>query len=328
MSCSLPPEILDLIIDCLRDEQTALEACCLVSKSWVPRIRKHLFIDITLAGAYFTIQRWTKAFPDPSSSPGHHTRYLWISDLAAVTSPWIRSFCHLQELRVSTLPWDDTSGAPFLKLHGLSPTLKSLRLITSTTPPSKILDLICSFPLLEDLILYYQEPESDGDEWVAPPTSPKFTGTLHLTEDIRSVARRLLALPGGLHFANITIRCPVRHAGSAIGLVSRSSDTLESLIINYLFSSTSPPAPRFAYILPLECRTIQDTTSTGPVPCRKTQRHRVSLGSAKCSMDCHDTPDGQNQIPSTNHHFHSPWRPRREQGSGPSGTAGPRPSIG
>jgi len=43
MSRSLPPEILDLIVDHLHDEPTALKACCLVSKSWVPRTWNHLF---------------------------------------------------------------------------------------------------------------------------------------------------------------------------------------------------------------------------------------------------------------------------------------------
>ena len=101
------------------------------------------------SGEYTPVQYPTMdgAFPDPSSSPGHHTRYLLISDPVAVTSPRIRSFCHLQELTVSAIYWKDTSGASFVELHGLSPTLKSLRMITSTTPPSKILDLICSFPL-------------------------------------------------------------------------------------------------------------------------------------------------------------------------------------
>jgi hypothetical protein len=42
----LPPEILDYIIDLLHDEPETLKRCCLVSKSWVPRTRKHLFADI------------------------------------------------------------------------------------------------------------------------------------------------------------------------------------------------------------------------------------------------------------------------------------------
>lgn len=46
MGCSLPPEILDLIIDNLHDEPTTLKTCSVVSKSWIQRARKHLFVDI------------------------------------------------------------------------------------------------------------------------------------------------------------------------------------------------------------------------------------------------------------------------------------------
>ncbi|KAF9643160.1 hypothetical protein BDM02DRAFT_3081141, partial [Thelephora ganbajun] len=42
----LPPEILDYIIDLLHDKPETLKQCCLVSKSWVSRTRKHLFADI------------------------------------------------------------------------------------------------------------------------------------------------------------------------------------------------------------------------------------------------------------------------------------------
>ncbi|KAF9789198.1 hypothetical protein BJ322DRAFT_1000595, partial [Thelephora terrestris] len=42
----LPPEILDLVTDNLSDEPSTLKACCLVSKSWVPRTRKHLFASV------------------------------------------------------------------------------------------------------------------------------------------------------------------------------------------------------------------------------------------------------------------------------------------
>ena len=41
-----PPEIFDLIIDHLQDEPITLKACCLVSKSWVPRSRMHIFAHV------------------------------------------------------------------------------------------------------------------------------------------------------------------------------------------------------------------------------------------------------------------------------------------
>ena len=41
-----PPELLDYIVDLLRDSQGVLGNCCLVSKSWIPRTRRHLFENI------------------------------------------------------------------------------------------------------------------------------------------------------------------------------------------------------------------------------------------------------------------------------------------
>ncbi|KAF9644814.1 hypothetical protein BDM02DRAFT_3067122, partial [Thelephora ganbajun] len=42
----LPPEILDCIVDFLRDQPETLKQCCLVSKSWVSRARSHLFTNV------------------------------------------------------------------------------------------------------------------------------------------------------------------------------------------------------------------------------------------------------------------------------------------
>ena len=71
----LPPETLDYITDLLHDKPDALRKCCLVSKSWVPRTRKHLFINIKFLSAK-DVQSWGEIFPDPSNSPAYHTHTL------------------------------------------------------------------------------------------------------------------------------------------------------------------------------------------------------------------------------------------------------------
>jgi len=76
----LPPEILDCIVDHLHDEPETLKQCCLVSKSWVPRSRKHLFANIL----FYTRRHpraWKEAFPDLSRSPVHYTHTLAIDPL-------------------------------------------------------------------------------------------------------------------------------------------------------------------------------------------------------------------------------------------------------
>jgi hypothetical protein len=232
MSPSIPPEILDLIVDHLHDEPITLKACCVVSKSWIQRTRTHLFASVEFRPPAPRVELWKKAFPDPSNSPAHHTRSLTIRGIPAVTvadadaGGWIRTFCNLVHLYLESLSWKGVSLVPF---HGLSPTLRSLHLI-STSP--EVLDLICSFPLLEDLAMI---PLSRGsDVWDTPPTSPKLTGSLSLSTfgGILPVACRLLSLPDGLHFTKITVAL-YEGIQSVIDLVLKCSGTLESISIFY-----------------------------------------------------------------------------------------------
>jgi hypothetical protein len=248
---SLLPEVLDLIVDHLHDEPKTLKTCCVVSKSWIHRTRKHLFARVELHAQESHIELWKKAFPDPSTSPAHHTLTLSIHGIPIVTAGdadgWIRSFFDLVHLH---LEWigpinDQLSLAPF---HGLSPTLRSLRLIGTSL---EVLDLVCSFPLLKDLALVSLHQGSDT--WNTPSTSPKLTGSLELNAigGICAVARRLLDLPYGLRFTKITVWCFSEDAESTTDLVSRCSDTLESLTLYSFIAGALPSAYVSGQYLPL-----------------------------------------------------------------------------
>ena len=238
MLSPLPPELLDLIVDHLRDEPIALKACCLISKSWVHRTRRHIFADIKFDGFSTFIQSWMRAFPDPSNTPAHYARSLWICDFKLVTAAvtdarsWVQSFRHLAHLGLSSHAELNHSQDPLVPLQRLSPTLKSLYLQLYGTPPPEVFNLICSFPLLKDLRLAYFGGYDGINVWNTP-TSPKFTGCLDLTGEVSSITRGLLNLPDGLHFSKIKVSCPYCHAESLTGLVSGCSDTLEDLFINF-----------------------------------------------------------------------------------------------
>jgi hypothetical protein len=233
MSSSLPPEILDLIVDHLHDEPTALKACCVVSKSWIQRSRIHLFASVEFCPPAPPIELWKKAFLDLPNSPAHHARSLSIPDLSLVTASgvgaggWIRTFHNVVHLHLEGL-WTDRRVS-FVPFHGFSPTLRSLSLRGIS---SEVSDLICSFPLLEDLALV---SFSLSDTWNTPSTSPKLTGSLSLRSirGIHSAARRLLDLPNGLHFVKLTVMCHAGDVKPTTDLVSRCSDTLESLEVSY-----------------------------------------------------------------------------------------------
>ena len=81
----LLPEILDYTIDLLHDEPETLKRCCLVSKSWVPRTRKHLFAHIKFRTAT-DLGLWKKTFPDVANSLAYHTRTLIVGYPRLVTA--------------------------------------------------------------------------------------------------------------------------------------------------------------------------------------------------------------------------------------------------
>jgi len=245
MSRSLPPEILDLIVDDLHYQSEALETCCIVSKSWIPRARKHLFAHVKFYASRSHVELWKKAFPDPSTSPAHHTRSLLICGIPVITAAdagvggWICTFRNVVHLCFDHI-YAAGRLVSLVPFYGLSPTVRSLNL---NSVPDDLFGLICSFPLLEDLtMLCYPTLEANG--WNSPTTLPKLTGSLHLRTgfEIRSAIHWFCALPGGLHFTKITVLFSFEDAESIVDLVSKCSDTLESLSVAFLVLSGAFPS--------------------------------------------------------------------------------------
>jgi len=251
----LLPEILDYIVDHLQDDPKTLQNCCLVAKSWVPRSRKHLFAHIKFSSPK-DLESWKKSFPDPSNSPAYHTRILSLS-CAQVFTPedaeeggWVRAFSNVVRLDLDDREWDtNESEVSLAPLYGLSPVLKTLRVISSLLPTSQIFDLICSLPLLEDILLliYGAHPSDDLDVGgtpavIRPSTSPPLTGTFEylVFNELGPTARRLLDLPNGLHFWYLMLQWRGEDDLPWINaLVVRCSDTLQSLILICHLSGTT-----------------------------------------------------------------------------------------
>ncbi|KAF9642587.1 hypothetical protein BDM02DRAFT_2029105 [Thelephora ganbajun] len=103
MSCSLPQEILDLIINYLRDEPNTLKTCCIVSKAWVQRTQKHFFAQINFLPLSSSLSLWREVFPDPTNSPARHVRTLSIRHPELITvadTDTLRTFCGVVHLKV------------------------------------------------------------------------------------------------------------------------------------------------------------------------------------------------------------------------------------
>jgi hypothetical protein len=255
----LPAEILDHVVDLLHDKPRTLKDCCLVSKSWVPRTRKHIFVNIDFYTAKI-LQSWKEMFPDPSNSPAYHTHTLSILCSRAVTpadgeaGDWIRGFSRVVDLVLDGREaYLDESGISLVPFHGFSPTigslygfspvLNSLYMNFAVLPSSQVFNLILSFPLLEDLtVITYRDADastgngndSDGPSpIIQPSTLPMLTGSLELwmREGVKPIANRLLSLPG-LHFQKLTLTWFYEEdLLLTIALVAECSYTLESLHI-------------------------------------------------------------------------------------------------
>jgi hypothetical protein len=108
-----------------------------------------------------------------------------------------------------------------------------------TVQPLPVSELICSFPLLEDLALTTRNSRGsdtpDGREVTfQPSSSPAFNGTLELSLDkgTRDVMGRLLSLPNGFSFRKADLAWADKEGASlAAVLVERCCSTLESLEI-------------------------------------------------------------------------------------------------
>ena len=81
----LPPELFDHIVDYLHDQPEALKRCCLVSKSWIPCARKHLFREVAFR-RHSKFNAWKNTFPNPANSPGYYTRSLVFQS----TNPFVK----------------------------------------------------------------------------------------------------------------------------------------------------------------------------------------------------------------------------------------------
>ena len=251
----LPAELLDYIVDLLHDAPRALRNCCLVSRSWIPRTRKHIFARINF-WAKQDLESWKKTFPDPSTSPACYTTTLDVGCSHVVAAAdaevggWIRGFSRVVHLGVGNrVSSDDESKISLLPFHGLSPNVKSLRLYFIDLPPPRVLDLAITFPLLEDLTAdsRYGPHTSDGDvsdgplTVVQPSNPPVFTGSLKLSQGgVRRIGRQLALLTGGIHFRKISLtQFSEKDLSLVTGLVEKCAHTLESVDVSCSMGCTS-----------------------------------------------------------------------------------------
>lgn len=235
----LPPELLDHVIDLLHDTKHTLKECSLVSRSWIPRTRKHLFASIKIK-TEAELNSWREMFPDPSTSLARHAETLIVgcSHIVAAADAevdgWIRGFSHVERMELTGKGvYLDGSAISLLPFHGFSSAMKSLRVELDIIPSLEVFNLILSLPRLEDLaVLGFHSIDDEGiPATVRPSSSPIVTATF--LGGMKHIIRRFLSLPGGVDFRKLTLLWnQEQDLPLTMSLVEGCSHTLEDLTIN------------------------------------------------------------------------------------------------
>ena len=250
----LPQDLLDIIADLLHDADDTLKSFCLVSKSWIPHARRHIFAEVVFRTAK-DLKSWKSLFQNPLTSPAYYTRTLTINFCpVAMAGPkegrWILTFSRVVRFQIGTRYEPATFLFPF---RGFSPVLKSLHLVFTALTSLHVFNFICSFPLLESVSVGMTGnvfDTSGGFERKSAiarsSSSLLFTGTLKLSLEMGmgSIASRLLSLPKGPHFRELRMSWYFpEDALSTAALVEKCSPTLEYLRICSKTSGTSSLYP-------------------------------------------------------------------------------------
>lgn len=231
----LPQELVDEIIDYLRDDLGALTACSLTCKRLFGATR-HLIhqrlacldsrpdhkrpkgsllgrrkrgpgaferlIDADRAGVLHFTQHLTFKVEDGTLNPRNLEKYL----------PYLRSITKLHTLALNAFhihPFIPAFSDYFGMFTG---TLRHLDIRTVYGTEQQLSYLICQFPLLEDLTIVYPTDERAAQREYQVPTitqSPPLRGTLVVAQvHSRGLFDALVALPGGLNFRSLELhRC-------------------------------------------------------------------------------------------------------------------------
>ncbi|OBZ69186.1 hypothetical protein A0H81_10953 [Grifola frondosa] len=179
MSPTLPPELFDETIDHLWDDSTALQACSLTCRAWLPSSRLHLFRTVRLRNAD-DCTRFT-ALLTAVPSVGHYVRKLSLSaeydgvdseggarendGWVNAAAPLLTRLTGISSLGIARVRWGALLPETHAAFFALFRTVRTLFLFEVKFSASRdVLDFLSAFPVLDEL--YFQ-----GVSWAhdSPP---------------------------------------------------------------------------------------------------------------------------------------------------------------
>ena len=168
-STLLPQELVDTVIDELKEDVGSLRACSLVSKPWVYRSRKHLFATVNLPT--FLLRRWHVRVPANSEEPldpHQHVRSLSLypaTPSAAFGIPetfidHLSSFHQVSTLTITSSLWEEWTDAfsdgPLVARYfgGFGRALRKLELARVYLNMVALKALLGVFPQLDEILIF------------------------------------------------------------------------------------------------------------------------------------------------------------------------------
>lgn len=245
----IPQDIIDETLDHLIADPDfsfkSLQSCALVSKSWVPSCRRHLFHTILFNKE--NMIGWLEAFPVPEEGPAHHVRHLrilaeeripkeffehipWFTNAEKVTLLGAPNWLHIYEY------WRFPQSVTSLTING-------------DADPIKIGNIMGRLPNLNDLSLSGVSGSFlSGNQdklWyqIGADLKGRFGGRLQLTngyatDDIMDV---LLGIPTGIHFTEMQIGGRHEFLSQTASLAEACATTLVKLSCTALYYRESYP---------------------------------------------------------------------------------------
>lgn len=219
----VPPELVDSIIDYLRDDHTTLASCALANRSWLARSRLHLFQDLRVDGSKRSTGCFRRLVQSPQS-PCQPLCHLYLHTCPSVEWPrrpridaeYLSSlFEYLPNLRTFSI-----SGARFGGNSGYrgpdAPRYKLDKLTMSWVGSSNYSDttFLEIFALFSDIdrvhLLYlgfgYYFPASLSAPFPGPPVRVRSL-TLERTEETVQMLRMLRPILDPISLRSLSVSC-------------------------------------------------------------------------------------------------------------------------
>ena len=254
----IPQDIVEEILNHLAADEDfqSLQACALVSKSWVQSCQRHLFHIISFHSVH--VYKWFKTFPVPEESPARHVRNLnvWIGGYRRVDggffeyTPW---FTNADSLLLVGHMGPPSSLRP--SLWKLPRSITSLAIESSVVTLVQIRDIMAQLPNLDHLTLWGALVTVDRRELsgIGAVVRGRFGGILRMADEYvdEDFVNMLLEIPSGLRFTEVWIHCIRKGLPSAVRLAEACRETVVKLTHSVTNYSKSHPLSRSNEVLML-----------------------------------------------------------------------------